>query len=258
MQQDGDSGDSNNGDSGLNWAVERLCHTQQYNLEHVENPVITGFQWKPYRVTLNHEFGKGALKILGKYNTNSNSNTTNSEKNDDIGDKGRRPNIKVLLLSRNPLDRLISNIRHKGHIRSEEMPAHCAIDDTDCVNRHRAYAKGTILPTGKELIHSMRSGFQIDRLCKTYLTEYGVDYLAVQYEQLFNDDGNVDEWIKIFDFLGRAPKDVVDYKTNLTMEDIRRAFAMAPTSSKKHVESIANYDEVKQTLEGAGLTRLLH
>ncbi len=254
---------------GVNWAVERLCATQRYNLEHVEDPVITGFQWKPYRVTLNHEFGKGALEVLGKYNPHNRTrnNITNSSITDGKGkddeniidvDADDRPNIKVLFLSRNPLDRLISNIRHRGYIRSDEIPAHCAIDDKGCVERHRAHSKGTVLPVGKELIHSMKSGLQIDRLSRTYLEQYGVDHLNVRYENLFNGNGNVTEWVRIFDFLGRGPKDVVDYRDNLTMEDIQRAFAMAPTSSKRHRDTIANYDEVEETLIGAGLGRLLH
>ena len=219
------------------WPVRHLCNIQKKNIEKYENPIISGFQWKPYRITLEHPKGISGLKAIASH--------TN-------------PSIKVIFLSRSPLDRLISNRRHKGYQHTEEVPAHCAIDDQDCIDRHKAHAKGTTIPTGKELVQSLKSGEQIDRMCHEILSCSGIQYLSVKYEALYNDTQDVSEWIRIFDFLGKSPKNVTNYRENLTMKDVENAFAIAPTSSKRHRDTISNYEEVKKTLIEAGMQDLLH
>ena len=219
------------------WPIQKSCIIQNYNIEHYENPVISGFQWKPFFVALKHPKVKTGLKAIAA-NTN--------------------PPIKVILLSRNPLDRIISNLKHMGYQNTDEVPAHCAIDDQDCIERHRAHTKGTMLPTGKKLIQSIKGNFRKQEMCREMLSLYGVQYISVTYEALYNDDQDVSEWIRIFDFLGKSPKNVQNYRENLTMKDVEDAFAMAPTSSKSHKDKITNYEEVKKTLVEAGMQDLLH
>ncbi len=235
------------------WPIRKLCIIQKYNIEHLTNPGITGFQWKPYRVTLNHPLGQGGLYSI--------SNHTN-------------PKIKVIFLKRNPLDRLLSNLRHKGHQHTNEVLAHCAIDDVECLSSHSKHSKQIVLPIKKELVVSMRDGLKIDNMTQSYLDYFNVSYISLQYERLYgiggDDDSSSDEnedivrkeWMRIFDFLGRYPKKYMgnktDYELNFSSEDVKEAFAIAPTSSKHHRDTIANYDAVEKTLKRHGLDYLLH
>jgi hypothetical protein len=221
----------------LDWAVKRLCKIQRRHIRNENNAVITGFQWKPYKVTLDHPMGKATLESIAKHT---------------------EPQIKVLHLTRNPLDRLISNLRHKGHIRSDEIPAHCAIDDEECVKRHKAMSKNVTLPTNRKLIETIRQSIHIDQLTRDLLSMYRINNLSVTYEKLYNGSEDVREWKRIFDFLGRTPKNVANYKNALTRRHVEDAFAIAPTSVKSHRMIISNYDEVEEALVNAGFGHLLH
>jgi len=223
-------------DTTTDWAINRLCSIQKRNLEEHESPVITGFQWKPYLNTLTHELGKGALEKIAVH---------------------KDPPIKILYLTRNPLDRLLSNERHRGHVRSETVPAHCSAGDEDCVKRHQQHSKGIVLPTGKELVATIRNAINIDTMAGDLLSSLGVSHITVNYEKLYNSK-DAKEWIRILDFLGRSPKHLKTYKKNLKMKNVERSFAMAATSPKHHEDSIANFQEVKETLLGAGYGHLLH
>ncbi len=223
--------------AGADWPIQKACIIQHWNMKRFDHPVITGFQWKPYRVTLSHEMGIAGLQAIANFTD---------------------PPIKVIFLQRNPIDRLISNIRHRGFQHTEEVPAHCAIDDEACIQRHKEHSKGTTLPTGKSLVASMKQGMNADKLCNETLTENGINFISIKYDKLYNDNEDISEWIRIFDYLGRSPKNVKDYKHNLKMQHVVDAFAMAPTSSKSHNETIANYEEVKETLVEADLGYLLH
>lgn len=230
------------------WPINKSCYIQNKNRAQFVDPppVITGFQWKPYIVSLNHTMGKAGLEAIANHN-HHNSTTT----------------IKIIFLTRNPLERLMSNTRHKGRKGSKEVPAHCAIDDEECVKRQKELSKGTVLPTGKNLVHSLKSALRTDQMCKTALSSNGLQYLHVTYANLYNpphneDDDDAFEWKRIFDFLGKSPKNMKNYRTTLTMKHVRDAFAIAPTSSKLHEDIIQNYDEVKQSLVQAGLGYLIH
>jgi hypothetical protein len=221
----------------VDWAVEKLCRIQRYHIKHTPNSVITGFQWKPYKVTLDHPLGKAALESIAKHT---------------------EPQIKVIFLVRNPLDRIISNLRHKGHIGSDEIPAHCAIDDEECVERHKAMSKNVTFQRKKQLIRDINHANYIDQLSKDRLSTYGVHHLSVSYEKLYNAGEDVREWKRIFDFLGRSPKNVANYTGELTRKHVEDAFAIAPTSVKSHKLIISNYDEVEEALVNAGYGHLLH
>ncbi len=222
---------------GTDWAIERLCKVQNYNVKNFEDPVISGFQWKPYDYTFLHPYGKGALEKIAAFNN---------------------PPIRVLYLTRNPLDKIISNMRHKGFQHSQEVPAHCDIDDKECIKRHEAHSQGITFGNPQQLVHDIKGSLRLDQKILDSLSSNGVKHLSVSYEKLYDSGEDVKEWIRIFDFLGRSPKHVQNYATNLTRQHIQDAFAFAPTSTQHHNEMITNYWVVKKTLKDARLDYLLH
>lgn len=222
---------------GSDWAIERLCKVQNYNVKNFEDPVISGFQWKPYDYTFIHPYGKGALEKIAAFNN---------------------PPIRVLYLSRNPLDKIISNMRHKGYQHSKEVPAHCDIDDKECIKRHEAHSQGIAFANPQMLVHDIKGSLRLDQKILDFLSSNGVKHISVSYEKLYDSGDDVKEWVRIFDFLGRSPKHVQNYATDLTRQHIQDAFAFAPTSTQHHNEMITNYWEVKKVLEDAGLDYLLH
>ena len=168
------------------------------------------------------------------------------------------PKIKVIYLTRNPLDRLISNTRHRGYQHSQDVPAHCAIDDEECVERHKAHSKKIIFTRMKQMVQDVKHSINIDQLAHDLLLASGVDFLSVKYENLYLADDDVTEWIKIFDYLGRGPKNMDNYKEELTRKDVEKAFSIAPTSARRHNETIANYEEVKAAMIQGGYGYLMH
>ena len=220
------------------WPVHKLCVIQRKNIEQFDGPVISGFQWKPFRFSLDHPMGKAGLQAIANHTA---------------------PEIKVIFLSRNPLDKLISNLKHKGYENSKELLPHCAVGDEECIKSHQAHSKVTISPIGQELVHRMTAGLENKRYCEEVLNSYGIQFHSVTYDDLYsNEQDDVKPWVKIFEFLGRGPEKVENYRKDLTMKDIRDTFAVAKTSSSRHEDLIENYEEVKKTLEDAGMGYLLH
>ena len=217
---------------GKHWASESICEIQRLRAKEIQSKGIgiAGFQWKPYRPSLRHEFGEGALSEIASHS---------------------HPMIKVIYLTRNPLDRLLSNRKHKNYQHSEEVPAHCAIDDEECIKHHKQHQSAIVLPTGKELLKILESGLVLDKMVEEYLDNYGVKYVHVTYDKLYISS-NADEWSRIFRFLGRGPQG------DLTMEEVMENFDLAPTSSKSHKDIIANFDEVWDTLKGTKYEYLVH
>mmetsp|Transcript_20477 Transcript_20477/g.30827 ORF Transcript_20477/g.30827 Transcript_20477/m.30827 type:complete len:185 (-) Transcript_20477:124-678(-) len=160
---------------------------------------------------------------------------------------------KVVYLTRNPLDRKISNMRHElGKQAQKDLPAHCEVDDVECKKRHSAAAGvGVTLPTGKALTHWLNVTTWNDAKVGAILREAGVDYVQVSYEQLYNAD-NADEWMKIFRFLRVGPME------DLTVDDVRATFNLASTHSKGRNETVTNFIGVENTLKGTEFEHLLY
>lgn len=159
------------------------------------------------------------------------------------------------------LSRFISNQKHKGFVRSNELPAHCSIDDADCVNRHKTHEKGIFIDVSNQekktnFIAHLRQSIEKSYSIEERLDAFGVKHINVQYEKLFNADARdedfADEWIRMLDFLGFKSR------KKLTMGDVRDTFEYASTSEKSHKKIISNYEEVKAALEGTELFDLLH
>jgi len=215
---------------GSDWAIERLCRIQKSMMLKDTTFGIVGFQWKPYVKTFDHKYSIGALERIAKH---------------------RNPHIRVIVLTRNPIDRLISNQRHQGHVNTDEVPHHCKIGDEKCIQKHKLHSKNIVLTTGHELLSRIGGALAHDEYIREKLSNIGVKHLQVSYEALFHKD-TADEWMKIFNFLKRGPAQ------NLTMEMVREKFSMASTTSRKHKDTISNYDEVKHTFQGTKFYYLLH
>ena len=217
---------------GVHWANEEVCEEQHRVLKEMKKSGmgIAGFQWKPYRTSLRHELGDRAFDEIAAQSD---------------------PSIRIIFLTRNPLDRMLSNLKHKDYQYSDEVPPHCAIDDKECIKRHYQHQSAIVLPTGQELRHSLESNLALDNMVADKLSSSGVKHIHVTYENLFKEE-NSREWIRIFRFLGRGPQ------TELTMADVRRNFDLAPTSSVSHKDMITNFDDVWESLKGTKYENMVH
>lgn len=82
------------------------------------------------------------------------------------------------------------------------------------------------------------------------LDDLNVPHLHVTYDKLYHAD-NADEWLRIFEFLGVGPAQ------DLTLEHVKSAMGMEPTSGVHHREKVSNFDELKKALQGTGFEVLL-
>jgi len=188
-----------------------------------------GFQWKPYFQTFKHHpLSRAALEEM--------ANRTH-------------PTIRFIFLTRNPLDRAISNIKHRGHVRSPDLPAHCAKNDTECVSKHARLGRGVHLPTD-DLVHHLREAHKKDEFIEETLKTVGAKFVRVSFERLYDQD-DIDEWKKILRFLERGPMH------NLTISQVHNAFAIQRTSSRSHQDVLSNYEDIKKTLNGTEFETLL-
>jgi len=212
---------------GSRWAVLRLCHIQK---KWPKDTGIIGFQWKPYKVSLEHEYGIGAFKDMG--------NQLN-------------PPIRVVYLIRNPLDRRTSNIRHEAN---KGITAHCTVDDLDCIENHKKTSKGGVqLPTGHELKAWLTTDTKAVRNVSSLLSMNGVRYIEVSYEKLYNHQSeDAEEWMRIFQFLGRGPAE------GLSMADVRETFSMAATTVASRNETISNFADVEKSLRNTEYEHFLY
>lgn len=223
------------------WASLKLCNIQRYHMDKTKKEPektysLVGFQWKPFQATFDHHYAFDGLRR--------------------VADDG----LKVIYLTRNPLDRYISNLRHKGFIHSEEVPAHCEVDDKECVERHKKHSKGIKIPVNdqeskQKLLGTLEHSVSSDVMIEDRLKSLNVNYVHVTYEKLFDGDAKDSdkavEWMKMLRFLGFPKK-------GLTYGDVRSAFHLASTSSNDHSSSIANFEEVKKVLADAKYGDLLH
>ncbi len=208
---------------GAWWITEHLC---QFAHVHCDKP-LAAFKWKPFVDSWNLPAAKGMLKKLAQFD---------------------EPKIKVILMSRNPLDVLISKRKHRksGHT----IQAHCAPDDIECLNTHKSSGLGMELPT-KHLLEDLKEATESFTFFADTLKNMSISHITTTYEDLYARD-HAKEWMRIFNFLGRGPT------VNLTMADVVDSFTMAPTAAKNHNESLANYDEVVSLLNTTEYAGLLH
>ena len=97
----------------------------------------------------------------------------------------------------------------------------------------------------KELETSSAYEDQIDDLLK----EKGVKHVSISYEKLYEQE-DPSEWQKAFNFLGIEA-------SGLTRKQINCAMDHASTSNSLHNVTIANFQEVRQALQGTPYQYLL-
>ena len=214
-----------------NWTMQRLCHIQQNRPDISSEAGIAGFQWKPYMSSFDHEYAIAGLKIIGE--------TTD-------------PLVKVVYLTRNPLDRKLSNIRHtKSKQQSDKkIEAHCAVGDAACIKKHSQFDTNTTFPTGDKLKLWLENNVIVHDKIIGRLEELNIPYVEISYKNLYSSD-DAEEWMRIFRFLGRGPAE------GLTMDDVGAAFSMASTHTQSRNETITNFEDVKKTLVGTEYEYLL-
>ncbi len=225
---------------GDRWASLKLCNIQRYHLERSKKNgahySLVGFQWKPYKATFNHHYAVDGLRRVAE------------------------ERLKVIYLTRNPLDRYISNLRHQGFVHSDEIPAHCEVNNEDCIKRHKEHSKSITInvedeESRKKFKNTLESSIQADAMIETRLKELNVEHVHVTYENLFDgeasDEDEAKEWEKVLNFLGYP-------RPGLTFKDVRARFQLASTHEKSHRMSIANFDDVQAVLKGTKYEKLLH
>jgi hypothetical protein len=209
-------------EEGAWWVTEHLC---QFAHLYCDTP-LAAFKWKPFVESWDLPAAKGMLKKLASFD---------------------QPRIKVILMSRNPLDVMISKTKHKsGHA----VQAHCSPDDAECLQTHAKSGRGLELPT-KNLLGDLKEATESFEVFANTLNEMNVQYIRTTYEDLYAKD-DAEEWMRIFKYLGKGPTQ------NLTVSDVIASFTMAPTAAKRHNESLANYKEVSNILFNTEFEDLLH
>ena len=175
---------------GYWWAKEHLCEITKMDCDSA----IAGFQWKPYGESLTSPAGRGILKFLSEFTIGDDVNDVDD--NDDktapttasvpsIGATSttvattntNEEKIKVLFMTRNPIDVLISSAKHKG----THVSAHCPPNDTECLRNHDSARGKIILPTDafKNVLQSMVDDSNV---IEWTLVENGIVYHCMMYE----------------------------------------------------------------------------
>jgi hypothetical protein len=159
----------------------------------------------------------------------------------------RHPPIKVVRSRRNLLDVQISRYKHEH----TKMQPHCQMGQ-NCLNKLLKASSGLELPT-KYLVQTLRSRTKEEDEVDEFLVKMAVSHVSVSYDKLYSgDDTAVDEWKRLFAYLGRGPVD------DLTMEQLHSAMKLQVTHYPWHNKTLANYEEVRNVLLGTEFEGLLH
>ena len=181
-----------------------------YHTIKLKNPndIIYGFKWKPGYMYPNYN-------DLFLYLKNA--------------------NIKIIVNYRNPIDKIISNIKLKEIGTSAHYKKHHNRKIVKKIRQDKIY-----IPT-KDLIENLK---QLINNMKEYiklLKQYEISYLEVNYEDL--SDKNIEKWSTLLNFL---VKDKVNInKLNYILDNPKYIKVM----KKSHYEIISNYNEVSEVLK---------
>ena len=269
-----------------NWTLQELCHVQRKwrkdRLDITDETAIIGFQWKPFISSWKHPFaiyGLEAIRESNRLALQAQTQTqTQTQKGSNVIDVSA-PEVKIIYLTRNALDRKVSNLRHalrKKAVTNTNtktntstnlsipipipIPAHCAIGDEACIAKHdqATTTQNIVFPTGRPLLKWLRNFDRQDRNIVNRLKDMNIPFVQVTYEKLYNvgievgsKEENSEEWMRVFRFLNVGPQE------GLTMDEVRGAFSMASTSKRSRNETIDNFEEVKDTLIGTEFEYLL-
>ena len=210
-------------EEGAWWVTEHLCQFSHYQC----HAPLSAFKFKPFVDSWELPAAQGMLKKIALFN---------------------QPKIKVIFMTRNPLDVFISKIKHKKS--NKQIVAHCEINDIACISKQKTLGSGLKLPTGS-LLKRLEDSYEAFEVFEKTLDQMNIEHVKTTYEDLYGRD-DAEEWMKIFKYLGRGPTQ------NLSMQDVTESFALAPTFQKNHNASLTNYAEVRDLLIDTEFEALLH
>ena len=212
-------------EEGSWWINEHLCEVTKFN----SNSTIAGIQWKPYSNSWILPSAQGMLKQIASHNSDPQR----------IGHK-----IKVIYMTRNPLDVFISKQKH--HSRS--VPAHCSRSDVDCLEKH---TESNLTLSVEDLVSYLKQSEAVEKSIENNLRIFGIDYYQTSYEKLYSSE-NTEEWMSILRYLERSPTQVLQF------DDVKNSFPLIKTSSLSKESLLKNYNEVKNRLDGTKFAELLY
>jgi len=221
-------------DIGNKWASLKVCTIQ--NQQRNKNSAIAGFQWKPYENTVQHKYGIGAINEMAKH---------------------QNPPIRVIYQKRNPINVILSNLKHRGYVGTGHVKAHCPVGDLKCAQEHNNRSSISVSLT--ELLQRLEySQITHDGIEKA-LIESGISFIQVNYEDLYpledNDilggiEGSAIEWNRLLEFLTSGQHQ------NVTMKEVKSHFSIMPTHKPRN-ETVTNWSELEEGLRRHGYGYLL-
>jgi len=229
---------------GPRWAEIYLCAQQHWQQKHLDpKGRIVGFQWKPFRETFYSPLSQATLERLAN---------------------SRNPRFRIIYNIRNPIDRRLSNLRHNA--TDHLLSAHCSLDDEDCKDQHLASSDQTIYfsfnfnkgqefngkPNRKKLLRWLNDDLKEVTNIKNMLNASGIPHAIVRYDVLYgrHQDKAIHEWRKLVRLVNPNNDRTMIDPDHVTMDDVRKHFSMAKTSSKRKSDVIENYNELKEMLNG--------
>ncbi len=224
----------------LDWTRDTLCTVQNQQQAEIENGTgkngygIAGFQWKPCPLSIKHQYGHHSLQWIAQQ-------------------QKRNPSVRVVVLTRNFLDKKYSNLKHELSREKDgehKIAPHCEVGDEECIKMHFEVERALLFPTGRDLLQELDEDLQNHKNLLAVLQRHNIEYVKVTYEKLYNSQ-SVEEWMRIFKHLGRGPS------VGLTMTEVTRAMGLARTSQGKKSKLVRNYKSVRKTLKGTKYEGLL-
>jgi hypothetical protein len=211
---------------GKCWLQKILCERQSHNRNKVNNgkgkeSAIFGTKWKPYREVMEHPRAQQALQWLAA-----------------------SPYIKVIYNERNPLDVTLSKYKHK---ELDYLAPHCY--NTECQETAKK-ALGSLHIPPQTVLQSLKKAQRTINLARQSFAS--VAKLEVTYDTLYYGQGVVAEWARMLRFVGQAQK-----ADALTLENIKTKITHLATHPPFRNQTIANYDEIEERLQGTEFAYLI-
>ena len=181
-------------------------------LSKFNNLYIYGFKWKPYVMDSSY---KNIFKYL------------------------KENNIKVIVNYRNPLNVIISRIKH---LNNPNLKSHYDKNDSKKLSVVRKLK--VMVPT-RNLINEIKDIENNMKLYVEFLIEYNISFLEVNYENLCND---LNYWEDIINFLCRN-KNEASYYINKKLKNSFKNLNITKTTTMSNIDLITNYKEVSDLLK---------
>lgn len=139
------------------------------------------------------------------------------------------------------LDVAVSRYKHKQIY----LGSHCKTEE--CAASHKV--SDMVLPV-ERLVSTLYTLTHTRAYSLRQLEAFGVKRVDVAYEKLYYSP-TADEWMRLLRFMGMAPT------ANLSMSYVKKHLKYVSTNMPMRNITLANYDEVVQTLNGTNWEKLL-